>query len=65
MTDFWTAANSGNLPAVTFLKATSNSTGHPANSSPLAEQQFLVSTNERSRLRRQTLRVRGTAAMWW
>jgi phospholipase C len=26
------------------LKATSNSTGHPANSSPLAEQQFLVST---------------------
>jgi phospholipase C len=44
MTDFWNAVNSGNLPAVTFLKATSNSTGHPANSSPLAEQQFLVST---------------------
>ena len=44
MTDFWNAVNSGNLPTVTFLKATSNSTGHPANSSPLAEQQFLVST---------------------
>ena len=24
-----------------------------------------LTTNERSRLRRQTLRVRGTAAMWW
>ena len=42
--DFWTAANSVNVPAVTFLKATSNSTGHPSNSSPLAEQQFLVTT---------------------
>jgi phospholipase C len=44
MTDFWNAVNSGNLPAVTFLKATSGETGHPSNSSPLAEQQFLVST---------------------
>ena len=44
ISDFWTAANAGNLPAVTFLKATSNSTGHPSNSSPLAEQQFLVQT---------------------
>ena len=42
--DFWTAANNGNMPAVSFLKATSSETGHPANSSPLQEQLFLVST---------------------
>jgi phospholipase C len=42
--DFWTAANSGNLPAVSFLKASKPQTGHPSDSTPLAEQQFLVET---------------------
>jgi phospholipase C len=42
--DFWTAANSGNMPAVTFLKAAKPQTGHPSDSTPLDEQQFLVQT---------------------
>jgi phospholipase C len=44
LTDFWTAAKAGNLPAVSFLKATSAETGHPANGTPQTEQQFLVET---------------------
>ena len=40
--DFWTAANSGSLPAVSFIKASKPQTGHPSDSTPLAEQQFLV-----------------------
>jgi phospholipase C len=44
LTDFWNAVNAGNLPSVVFLKATSSETGHPANSSPLQEQLFLVET---------------------
>jgi phospholipase C len=44
ITDFWNAVDSGNLPSVSFLKATSSETGHPANSSPLQEQTFLVNT---------------------
>jgi phospholipase C len=42
--DFWTAANSGNMPAVSFIKASKPQTGHPSDSSPLQEQQFLVQT---------------------
>jgi phospholipase C len=42
LNDFWTAANSGNMPAVSFLKASKPQTGHPSDSTPLAEQQFLV-----------------------
>jgi phospholipase C len=42
LTDFWNALANGNLPAVSFLKATKAETGHPADSSPLADQQFLV-----------------------
>ncbi len=42
--DFWNAAYNGYLPSVSFLKATANSTGHPQNSNPLAEQTFLVDT---------------------
>jgi phospholipase C len=42
--DFWNAANSGHLPAVSFLKAAKPQTGHPSDSTPLAEQQFLVQT---------------------
>ena len=44
LTDFLNALATGNLPAVTFLKATSPQTGHPANSTPLEEQTFLVDT---------------------
>jgi phospholipase C len=44
LTDFWNAANAGNLPAVSFLKAAKPQTGHPSDSTPLAEQQFLVTT---------------------
>jgi phospholipase C len=41
---FWAALDAGNLPAVSFLKATSTETGHPADGSTLAEQKFLVDT---------------------
>ena len=44
LTYFWKAANSGNLPAVSFLKAARAQDGHPANSSPLDEQQWLTET---------------------
>jgi phospholipase C len=40
--DFWNAVGAHNLPSVVFLKAPVTETGHPADSSPLAEQQFLV-----------------------
>jgi phospholipase C len=42
LTDFWTAADAGNLPAVSFLKASGYQDGHPASSDPLDEQEFLV-----------------------
>jgi phospholipase C len=42
ISDFMSAVAAGNIPAVVFLKATSSETGHPANSSPLQEQLFLV-----------------------
>jgi phospholipase C len=42
--DFQNALNANNLPAVTFLKAPTTETGHPANSTPLEEQTFLVDT---------------------
>jgi phospholipase C len=42
--DFENAVSGGNLPAVTFLKASKPLTGHPADSTPLAEQGFLVNT---------------------
>lgn len=44
LSDFWKAAFSGNLPAVSFLKATRAQDGHPGNSSPLDEQAFIVDT---------------------
>jgi phospholipase C len=44
LTDFWNAANTGHLPAVSFLKAPKIQTGHPSDSTPLAEQAFLVNT---------------------
>jgi phospholipase C len=44
LTDFWNAVAAGNMPAVTFLKASAVNTGHPSTSNPLAEQNFLVQT---------------------
>jgi phospholipase C len=44
LADFWNAVDAGNIPSVTFLKAAKPQTGHPADSTPLAEQTFLVST---------------------
>jgi phospholipase C len=44
LTDFWNAANHGNLPAVSFLKPPKSETGHPSDSTPLQEQTFLVNT---------------------
>jgi phospholipase C len=41
---FTKAAVTGNLPSVSFLKAARAQDGHPANSSPLDEQVFLVNT---------------------
>ena len=44
LADFWAAANSGNLPAVSYLKARKIQDGHAGYSSPLDEQQFLADT---------------------
>ncbi|MBV9279078.1 MAG: alkaline phosphatase family protein [Chloroflexi bacterium] len=44
LTDLWPAADSGNLPAVSFLKAASYQDAHPANSDPLDEQEFVANT---------------------
>jgi phospholipase C len=41
--DFFAALNAGNLPAVTFLKAIGSQDAHPGYSSPLDEQEFVVS----------------------
>lgn len=40
--DFYAALNTGNLPAVSFLKASGYQDGHAGYSDPLDEQQFLV-----------------------
>ena len=45
--NFWQAVQAGNMPSVSFLKASSAYTGHPSDSGPLAEQQFLVDTINR------------------
>jgi phospholipase C len=39
---FWKVVENGNLPAVSYLKANRAQDGHPGNSSPLDEQQFIV-----------------------
>ncbi|HKE26131.1 MAG TPA: alkaline phosphatase family protein [Bryobacteraceae bacterium] len=44
LTNFWDAAVYGNLPAVSFLKFQSAATGHPSDSTALAEQRYLVQT---------------------
>jgi phospholipase C len=40
--DFFAAVTAGNFPAVSFLKAVALQDGHPNNSDPLDEQQFVV-----------------------
>ncbi|MCU1647916.1 MAG: Phospholipase [Nocardia sp.] len=42
LSDFWSAADAGHLPAVSYLKAAGYQDGHAAYSDPLDEQQFLV-----------------------
>jgi hypothetical protein len=44
LTDFWAAADAGNLPAVSFLKAPEYQDGHAGYSDPLDEQYFLATT---------------------
>jgi phospholipase C len=45
--DFWAAADSGRLPAVSFLKAPGYEDGHPGYSDPLDEQHWLASVIDR------------------
>ncbi|MBV9943320.1 MAG: alkaline phosphatase family protein [Solirubrobacterales bacterium] len=45
--DFFAAANRGNLPAVSYLKAPDYEDGHAGYSDPLDEQRFLTSTIDR------------------
>lgn len=47
LSSFWAAADHGNLPAVSYLKASRPGDGHPGNSDPLDEQRFLVTTINR------------------
>jgi phospholipase C len=47
LTDFWKAADAGNLPAVSFLKAAGYQDGHAGYSDPIDEQHFLVDTLNR------------------
>ncbi|HEX6540030.1 MAG TPA: alkaline phosphatase family protein [Candidatus Dormibacteraeota bacterium] len=44
LADFWAAVDNGNMPAVSYLKAARFQDGHPHNSDPEDEQQFIVST---------------------
>jgi phospholipase C len=52
LSDFWTAAGAGRLPAVSYLKAARFEDAHSGSSDPLDEQRFLVDTiNRLERLR--------------
>jgi phospholipase C len=44
ISNFWAATNSGNMPAVSFLKAAKYQDGHAGYSDPLDEQHFIVDT---------------------
>ncbi len=44
MADFWAAANTGNMPSVSYLKAPAYQDGHAGYSDPIDEQNFIVST---------------------
>ena len=47
LTDFWSAVDAKNMPSVSFLKAAGYQDGHAGYSTPLDEQQFVVSTINR------------------
>jgi phospholipase C len=47
MSAFWNAATTGDFPAVSFLKAPTYQDGHPIDSDPADEQNFLVNTINR------------------
>jgi phospholipase C len=47
LSDFWAAAQAGNMPAVSYLKAPAYQDGHPGVSDPIDEQNFLVNTINR------------------
>ncbi len=47
LSDFWSAATTGYLPSVSFLKAAKYQDGHAGYSDPLDEQRFLVETINR------------------
>lgn len=47
LADFWSAADEGRMPAVSFLRAPSYQQGHAGYSDPLDEQRFLVETINR------------------
>jgi phospholipase C len=47
LVDFWNAAENGNLPSVSFIKAPYYQTGHASASDPIDEQSFLVDTINR------------------
>jgi phospholipase C len=47
LSDFWAAAQAGNMPAVSFIKAPTSQDGHPIDSDPTDEQNFLVNTINR------------------
>lgn len=44
---FWAAAEIGNIPAVSYLRASAYQDGHPGHSTPILEQEFLVKTINR------------------
>lgn len=45
--DFWATVDAGNLPAVSFIKASGFQDGHAAYSDPIDEQNFIVDTINR------------------
>jgi phospholipase C len=44
LSDFYETLKDGNMPSVSYLKATTAQSAHPGESDPLDEQQFVVST---------------------
>jgi phospholipase C len=44
LSDFFSTLKDGNMPSVSYLKATTAQSGHPGESDPLDEQQWIVNT---------------------
>ncbi len=47
LNDFWAAAQAGNMPAVSYLKAPAYQDGHAGHSDPIDEENYLVKTINR------------------